>query len=213
MTRKDLLTLVGKEDEESKQILREHYKQRSRVIRDRFSDIIKKMKEDRPGAKVVLHHLNFNDPNYEKWENVVPMYQSDHFKVHGLHKENNSMKNPETIEKIKKALTGRKANPETVRRRIITYALPEVKAKMSGENNPMYGKTVSEEIRKKISEKVKGELNPMYGRSGENAPCYGRTGEKHPLYNTHRTDEEKKKISDGLKKMWAIKKGLIYDYE
>ena len=44
--------------------------------------------------------------------------------------------------------------------------------KLSGENNPMYGKKCPEH-----SERMKGENNPMYGRTGENNPMYGRTGE------------------------------------
>lgn len=35
---------------------------------------------------------------------------------------------------------------------------------LKGENNPMYGKTLSEEARKKMSESRKGENNPMYGK-------------------------------------------------
>jgi len=62
---------------------------------------------------------------------------------------------------------------------------PEALAKMSGENNPMFGKT--------------GENNPMFGRTGADHPIYGNTGESAPnfkkvpanaspvyLYNTDR---------------------------
>jgi group I intron endonuclease len=34
----------------------------------------------------------------------------------------------------------------------------------SGENHPMYGKTLSDETRRKISEAMKGEKNPRYGK-------------------------------------------------
>jgi hypothetical protein len=36
---------------------------------------------------------------------------------------------------------------------------------ISGENNPMYNKSHSEETKQKISEKVSGENNPMFGKS------------------------------------------------
>lgn len=63
----------------------------------------------------------------------------------------------------------------------------ETKHKMSkakkGENNPMYGKHLSEETRKKM----RGENNPMYGKN--------RSGENNPFYGKHHTEETKQKIS------------------
>lgn len=53
--------------------------------------------------------------------------------------------------------------------------------KLSGENNPMYGKHHTEETRKKISEKSKGKNNPMYGK--------GR------MLGKHWTKEHKEKLS------------------
>lgn len=53
--------------------------------------------------------------------------------------------------------------------------------------------------RLKTSQSSSGERNPMYGRRGENAPCYGRVGDKHPLFGTHRSEEEKAKISAATK--------------
>lgn len=58
----------------------------------------------------------------------------------------------------------------------------------TGENNPFYGKTHSELLKKKWSESKKGENNPMYGKpkspeflyhmyknkSGKNSPMYGK---------------------------------------
>lgn len=62
----------------------------------------------------------------------------------------------------------------------------------TGEKNPNYGKHLSEESRRKISEAQKGENNHMYGKhhsektkeklseanKGEKHPFYGKTGEK-----------------------------------
>ena len=47
---------------------------------------------------------------------------------------------------------------------------------LAGKNHPMYGKKLSEEHRKKISEASnhQGENNPMYGKRGELSPMYGR---------------------------------------
>jgi hypothetical protein len=67
----------------------------------------------------------------------------------------------------------------------------KVRQSMMGKNNPMYGRTHSDDVRKIISEKAKGrkmseeikerhrktfsgEGNPMYGRSGKQAPAYGK---------------------------------------
>jgi hypothetical protein len=44
----------------------------------------------------------------------------------------------------------------------------ETRAKMSGGNNPMFGKGYLQA----------GELNPMFGRTGELNPMFGRTGDK-----------------------------------
>ena len=38
------------------------------------------------------------------------------------------------------------------------------KRKFSGKNHFMYGKHLSEETRRKISEAMKGEKNPMFGK-------------------------------------------------
>jgi len=45
---------------------------------------------------------------------------------------------------------------------------PETLAKLSGENNPMFGRT--------------GENNPMFGRTGADHPMYGKTGESAPNF-------------------------------
>ena len=55
---------------------------------------------------------------------------------------------------------------------------------LQGELNPNYGRTHSEETRRKISEKAMGRTSPMKGKTGELASCYGR----------EHSDEEKEKI-------------------
>jgi hypothetical protein len=41
----------------------------------------------------------------------------------------------------------------------------------------------------KSSKKVSGENNPMFGRTGKDAPCYGRTGKLHPMFGKNHTAE------------------------
>lgn len=79
---------------------------------------------------------------------------------------------------------------------------------ISGENNPMFGKT--------------GELNPMYGihRCGEDSPMFGKKHseetkqkqrevklgkydeEKNPFYGKHHTEESKEKIRESKKRLF-----------
>jgi len=66
-------------------------------------DSMQEMKRQRPGSVVILHHIDPTDSNYELWENVVPMYRGDHFK---LHNTGRSLAE-ETKLKIKKKHTGR----------------------------------------------------------------------------------------------------------
>jgi hypothetical protein len=66
-----------------------------------------------------------------------------------------------------------------------------------------YGKEeadrLREEKRKKASAKMSGEGNPMFGRSGQDAPCYGRVGDKHPMFGKNHSAEAKNKISQTQK--------------
>ena len=98
---------------------------------------------------------------------------------------------------------------------------------VSGENNPMFGKTqpphVGEAVRKsrtgkkdkestiiKKSNSRKGELNPMFGKTGENSPLYGRKRPEHSElmkekmkgndYGSRRSTEGVKKCAEAAKK-------------
>ncbi|AUO78926.1 hypothetical protein FGG70_gp36 [Salinibacter phage M1EM-1] len=57
---------------------------------------------------------------------------------------------------------------------------------LTGEDNPMYGRTGEDAPMYGRGDLVSGENNGMYGRgdlvSGEDHPMYGRTGEDAPMY-------------------------------
>lgn len=78
--------------------------------------------------------------------------------------------------------------------------------KYVGEKHPNCGKTPSQEAKKKMSEGKMGEKNPNYGRTGEKHPMYGRTGEKNPMYG--RTGEK----NPNSKKIKVIHLGIEKTY-
>ncbi|AGE56565.1 GIY-YIG catalytic domain-containing endonuclease [Acanthocystis turfacea Chlorella virus NE-JV-2] len=71
----------------------------------------------------------------------------------------------------------------------------------------------TKETRKQISEKVSGKNNPMYGKCGDLSPCYGRKhteeelasmsewqkGEKSPMFGKTLPEEVRAKISEKLR--------------
>jgi len=57
----------------------------------------------------------------------------------------------------------------------------ETRAKMSGANNPMYGKTHTPETRAQMSYSKSEALNPMYGKVLANAFQSGYAA-NHPMY-------------------------------
>lgn len=68
--------------------------------------------------------------------------------------------------------------------------------RMSGENNPNFGKTMSERQKKNMSEKLKGRF------AGQNNPNYGNhklSGENHWNYGKHLSNETKQKQSEKAK--------------
>lgn len=97
--------------------------------------------------KMSLSHSGKNNPNYGKLGKDSYNYGRKH--------------TAETKLKISKAHVGFKHSVET-------------KLKMCGENNSMYGKTVSKETKKKISLALKGKNNPNYGKRGKDNPNYGK---------------------------------------
>lgn len=82
---------------------------------------------------------------------------------------------------------------------------------MSGENNPMYGRHHTDEVKAAQSARMKGKNNPMYGKPPANKgvpltdeqraiKSAASKGEKNPFYGKHHTEEAKEK---NVKHIWA----------
>jgi len=85
----------------------------------------------------------------------------------------NVCRSPETILKIKKALTGKKLSPE--HRKKISESHVGIN---SGKDHYLYGKTMTEKMKKKLSE--------------------SHMGDKHHFYGKHFSEKHKKNLSKSL---------------
>jgi len=78
---------------------------------------------------------------------------------------------------------------------------------MSGKNNPMYGRYHTEEVKREQSRRMSGKNHPQYGLTGEDHPNYGkrrskgdiakRSGENHPMYGKKRPDHSERLSGEG----------------
>ena len=83
----------------------------------------------------------------------------------------------------------------------------EIRRKLSetkiGENNPNYGKPLSNETKRKLSEALKGENNPNYGKhhseETKEKMSEAKKGENNPNYGKHHSEETKRKLSEANK--------------
>lgn len=135
------------------------------------------------GWKNVRHEIlitNLTKEEAEQKERELIVYYNSYDKRYGYNLEKGGSKGKEISEETKEKLS---------------------KA-LSGENNPMYGKTYTLKQRQLISKRTKGENNPMYGKRGKDNPNYGRhltEEQKQKLSKIMNSPEVKKKISDKLK--------------
>ena len=67
---------------------------------------------------------------------------------------------------------------------------------MKGENNPLFGKHLSEETKKKMSEAKKGRT---FTEEHRRKMSEARKGENHPLFGHHHSEESRRKISEAKK--------------
>lgn len=100
---------------------------------------------------------------------------------------------PQTATRNKQR-TGWKHTSETRQRMAETR-----KGKHKGQDNPMFGKRLSEKTKQIISEKLSGSNNPMYGKKHTNATKAKTSGKNHWLFGKKHTDESRRKMSDALK--------------
>lgn len=76
------------------------------------------------------------------------------------------------------------------------YLCQDTKDKISRSN---LGKVPSIEKRERMSERMTGENNPMYGKRGEEHPAFGRVKELNGMYGKSHSETTKAMISDTIK--------------
>lgn len=191
--------------------------------------------------KIIVERGQWNIPDGEYWEghhimpvckggsgvrnnrskhvNVIWLYPEEHYKAHEILFEDNE-------HDIQLALAWQfisdkhKISMEEYGKLKKQLSLL-ISKRMSGENNPMYGKKriLSEETKRKISESTKGKNNPMYGKGyklkgrkfseehrkkignavrGEKNGMYGKTGAENPFYGRHHAESSILKFSTPL---------------
>ena len=109
----------------------------------RFQEEIAQMKRLRPDTAVVMHHTNSNDDNYELWNQVVPMYNDYHTRLHKL------VITDEARRKISKMHKGKVLSEATKAKISATKKMQA--AKLRAET----GYAMSPEQRQKVSEAAK----------------------------------------------------------
>lgn len=98
---------------------------------------------------------------------------------------------------------------------------------LKGENNPMFGKKLSEEHKKKISDSQKGRVFSEEHKQKISVSSKGKKysevtlekmrssklGEKNYWFGITHSEETKKKISDGNKRAWKVRKNTTQKKE
>jgi hypothetical protein len=90
MTRKECLEKLKSGDK----VFHHLYYTNYNIAKIYFKPLIDDMRKENPNEKIVLHHIELNDQQYENWDTVVPMYSSEHTTLHRKH--NNGYKIKDT---------------------------------------------------------------------------------------------------------------------
>ena len=95
------------------------------------------------------------------------------------------------------------------------------KGKLTGSDNPMFGKTHTEEAKKKMSNPRYGSDNPMFGKThteeSKKKISEATKGENNAMFGKKHTEESKKKISEATKGRKAHNRrklsidGIVFD--
>lgn len=139
----------------------------------KWKNKINQMKLERPNVKIVLHHINVNDPNYELWD-CIPMYTDEHTKLH-----QDLISNDTRI----KFIEGGKAT------RFNKNNIPIQKGKTYEE---IYGEEKAKEIKRKMSLKKKGKCHSEETKKK-------MSGKKPWNKDLKWNEETKRKISENRK--------------
>lgn len=128
----------------------------------------------------------YNAVNSEKFYNLVDGGNQNNAMLGKHH-------TPEAIEKCRRANLGRKYSAERCEKMSKAF---------SGEGNPRYGCTLSEEIKEKQRNSIKKthkEHPEILKQHSEFMKNLFKDKNNHPMYGKHHTDEAKKKISEKAK--------------
>jgi group I intron endonuclease len=163
-------------------------------VRDKISKSLIEFNKNNPEARLKFAHIGENNPNFGKhWsQEVKDKLSANHADMKGVNNPN----------------FGKHWGKEWLENQSF-----KMKAKMIGENHPMWGKTHSleaiEKIRQarlgtKASEETKAKLSKVHKgevKSEEHKKKIGdsQRGEKCKLYGSHLSQETKEKLSKSLK--------------
>ena len=160
MTRKECIDILKSGDKMFQKLYYSNYYKAKKF----FKPLIDDMKKERPDVKIVLHHIEINDQNYELWDTVVPLYEDEHIVLH----KKGIPRSKEIRAKISESLKGNPRGPlslETRQKMSISHAgmkfsetrRQNISNSLKGKPGTNKGKVFSEEHKRKISEAHKGK--------------------------------------------------------
>ena len=133
-------------------------------------------------------------------DNLIDLFAREHFEAHRLL----ALENPENKKLV--YAWNRMCNSKNGDYEISAEEYEEARKAhsnaISGENNPWYGKHLSEETRKKLSESKIGNKHPNYGKhlseETKKKMSLAATGVGNSFYGKHLSEEHKNKIKNAM---------------